>query len=62
MTLASTSRSYPLAVGITFLKEEYWNFGVMSAVILLAIVPPVIVFLFFRKYFQQGIAIGALKG
>jgi ABC-type glycerol-3-phosphate transport system permease component len=62
MTLASSARSYPLAVGLTFLKEEYWNFGVMSAVILLAIVPPVIVFLFFRKYFQQGIAIGALKG
>jgi ABC-type glycerol-3-phosphate transport system permease component len=62
MTLASSARSYPLAVGLTFLKEEYWHFGIMSAVILLAIVPPVIVFLFFRKHFQRGIAIGALKG
>jgi ABC-type glycerol-3-phosphate transport system permease component len=62
MTLASSARSYPLSVGLTFLKEEYWHFGVMSAVILLAIVPPVIIFLFFRKYFQHGIAIGSIKG
>ena len=62
MTLSSSSRSYPLAVGLTFLRDEYWNFGIMSAVILLAIIPPVIVFLVFRRYFQQGVAIGAVKG
>jgi len=62
MTLSSSARSYPLAVGLTFLRDEYWHFGVMSAVILLAIIPPVIVFLIFRRYFQRGVAIGAVKG
>jgi ABC-type glycerol-3-phosphate transport system permease component len=34
----------------------------MSSIILLAIIPPVIIFLFFRGYFQRGLAIGAVKG
>jgi ABC-type glycerol-3-phosphate transport system permease component len=61
-TLASSARSIPLSVGLTFLKGEYWHFGIMSSIILLAIVPPVIIFLFFRGYFQRGLAIGAVKG
>jgi ABC-type glycerol-3-phosphate transport system permease component len=61
-TLASSARSIPLAVGLTYLKGEYWHFGIMSSIILLAIIPPVIIFLFFRGYFQRGLAIGAVKG
>jgi len=61
-TLSSSARSIPLAVGLTFLKWERWHFGIMSAIILLAIIPPVIIFLIFRNYFQRGLAIGAVKG
>ena len=61
-TLSSSVRSIPLAFGLTFLKWERWHFGIMSAVILLAIIPPVIIFLIFRNYFQRGLAIGAVKG
>ncbi len=61
-TLSSSVRSIPLSVGLTFLKWERWHFGIMSAIILLAIIPPVIIFLIFRNYFQRGLAIGAVKG
>jgi ABC-type glycerol-3-phosphate transport system permease component len=61
-TLSSSVRSIPLAFGLTFLKWERWHFGIMSAVILLAIIPPVIIFLIFRNYFQRGLAIGSVKG
>ena len=61
-TLSSSARSIPLAFGLTFLKWERWHFGIMSAVILLAIIPPVIIFLIFRNYFQRGLAIGSVKG
>ena len=61
-TLSSSVRSIPLSVGLTFLKWERWHFGIMSAIILLAIIPPVIIFLIFRNYFQRGLAIGSVKG
>jgi ABC-type glycerol-3-phosphate transport system permease component len=61
-TLSSSVRSIPLSVGLTYLKWERWHFGIMSAIILLAIIPPVIIFLIFRNYFQRGLAIGAVKG
>jgi ABC-type glycerol-3-phosphate transport system permease component len=61
-TLSSSVRSIPLSVGLTYLKWERWHFGIMSAIILLAIIPPVIIFLIFRNYFQRGLAIGSVKG
>ena len=61
-TLSSSVQSIPLSVGLTYLKWERWHFGIMSAIILLAIIPPVIIFLIFRNYFQRGLAIGAVKG
>ncbi len=61
-TLSSSAKSIPLAVGLTFLKWERWNFGIMSAIILIAVIPPVVIFLVFKKYFQSGIALGAVKG
>ena len=61
-TLSSSAKSIPLAVGLTYLKWERWNFGIMSAIIILAVIPPVVIFLVFKKYFQSGIALGAVKG
>lgn len=61
-TLSSSVQSIPLSVGLTYLKWERWHFGIMSAIILLAIIPPVIIFLIFRNYFQRGLAIGSVKG
>ena len=61
-TLASSVKSIPLSVGLTYLKWERWHFGIMSAIILLAIIPPVIIFLIFRRYFQRGLALGSVKG
>ncbi|MBA7526707.1 hypothetical protein ES705_18876 [subsurface metagenome] len=61
-TLSSSAKSIPLAVGLTYLKWERWHFGIMSAIILLAVIPPVIIFLIFRNYFKRGLALGSVKG
>jgi len=60
--LASSVKSLPLSVGLTDLKGEFWHFGIMSAIILIAIFPPVIIFIIFRNYFKRGIAVGSVKG
>ncbi len=61
-TLSLTSGSMPLAVGLTLLRGEDWDFALMSAIILIGILPSILVFLFFRKYIQSGITIGSVKG
>ncbi len=61
-TLADNVRSLPLSVGLTYLKYEHWNFGIMSMILLIAIAPPIIFFFFFRKYTQYGINVGGIKG
>jgi len=61
-TLSLTSNSMPLAVGFTLLKGEDWDFALMSAIILVGILPSILVFLFFRRYIQTGMTIGSVKG
>jgi ABC-type glycerol-3-phosphate transport system permease component len=61
-TLAPDPKAMPLSVGLTLLKSEVWDFGVLSAVIVLAILPPIIVFVIFQKYIVAGVAQGAVKG
>ncbi|MTL68142.1 carbohydrate ABC transporter permease, partial [Turicibacter sanguinis] len=38
------------------------NYGVIMAGAALASLPMVIIFVFFQKYFTQGITMGAVKG
>lgn len=52
----------PLSVGLTLLKGEVWQYGVLAAIIVAAILPPVVVFLVFQKHIVAGIAQGAVKG
>lgn len=61
-TLSLTAHSMPLAVGFTLLKGENWDYALMSAIILVGILPSILVFLFFRRYIQSGMTIGAVKG
>jgi len=61
-TLSLTAHSMPLAVGFTLLKGEDWDYALMSAIILVGILPSILVFLFFRRYIQSGMTIGAVKG
>ena len=63
-TLTSTTRAQTLPVGITFLRDEAtaWQFGTLTATIVLSLIPVLIIFLSMQKYFIKGIMEGALKG
>ncbi|PWH13581.1 MAG: hypothetical protein DDG58_13805 [Ardenticatenia bacterium] len=52
-----------LPVGLSVFHTEFrTDYGVQMAAVLLSIVPFLIVFLFFQRYFIKGMTVGALKG
>ncbi|WP_198418236.1 carbohydrate ABC transporter permease [Cryobacterium sp. TMS1-20-1] len=61
-TLAIDPPAMPLSVGLTLLKGEVWQYGVLAAVIVLATLPPIIIFVIFQRHIVAGIAQGAVKG
>jgi len=63
-TLTNTAAAQTLAVGITFLRDEAasWQYGTLSATIMLSLIPLLAIFLSMQKYFIAGITDGALKG
>lgn len=61
-TLALDPPAMPLPVGLTLLKSEVWEYGVLAAVITLAVLPPIIIFVIFQRHIVQGLAQGAVKG
>jgi ABC-type glycerol-3-phosphate transport system permease component len=63
-TLTATADAQTLAVGITFLRDEAasWQYGTLSATIILSLIPLMAIFLSMQKYFIRGIMEGALKG
>ena len=54
-------RTVTLAIG-SFFTENAANLNAGAAAALLAIIPPIILYLTMQKYFVQGIADGAVKG
>lgn len=61
-TLATQDSAMPIAVALTLLKGDSWNFGVLGAVITMTIIPPIIIFIIFQRQLVDGIAMGAVKG
>jgi len=63
-TLMQSTETKTLAVGITELQIEggSWPYGVLSATIILSIIPTLILFIVLQKYFTQAILEGSLKG
>lgn len=61
-TLATQDASMPISVALTLLKNEDWNYGVLGAVITMAIIPPITIFTIFQKEMVAGMAQGAVKG
>jgi len=63
-SLCSTPKSQTLAVGITFLRDEAasWQYGTLTATIMLSLIPVMAIFLSMQKYFVKGIMAGAVKG
>lgn len=61
-TLAIDPPAMPLSVGLTLLKGEVWQYGILASVIVLAMLPPIIIFIIFQKHIVSGVAQGAVKG
>jgi len=61
-TLATQDYAMPISVALTLLRGEDWNFGVLGAVISMAIIPPVVIFLLFQNKLVSGLVSGAVKG
>lgn len=56
-----SERMFPLPVGLAALYSLEGNFGVQMAAATLAFLPTFLIFLFFQRYFTQGIQMGGLK-
>lgn len=63
-SLVEESRMRTLPVGIVLLKGEggSWSYGLLSAAVIISIIPSVILFLILQRYFVRGIMQGAIKG
>lgn len=63
LTMISTPerRTLPLAIA-AFLGANATQWGLVFAASLIAVVPVIIVFLVFQRYFVQGLTAGAVKG
>lgn len=58
-------KMYTLAIGLTFFQSQSdrdIKFNLMMAASVLVVVPVVAMFLFFQRFFIQGMTIGAVKG
>lgn len=63
LIMLTSGSNYTISVGIATLQAETSiDTGMLMAGAALASVPIIIVFLFFQKYFTQGITMGAVKG
>ncbi len=60
--LAVNPPAMPLSVGLTLQKGEVWQYGTLAAVIVVAMLPPLIVFVIFQRHIVAGVAQGAVKG
>lgn len=61
MLTGSEHRTLPIAIA-AFQGENSTQWGLVFAASLIAIVPVIIVFLVFQRYFVQGLTAGAVKG
>ena len=54
---------YTLPLGLALLRSEFQvNYGIPSATAFLSVVPLIIGFIFLRRYFLEGLTVGAGKG
>ncbi len=62
LVLTYTLRSKPLTVTMTeFIGQYYVNWDLMSAATVIAIIPPVVMVVFFQKYIIRGLSRGSIK-
>ncbi|MDQ0338569.1 multiple sugar transport system permease protein [Caldalkalibacillus uzonensis] len=52
---------FPLTVGMASLLDREGSFGVQMAVATVSFIPSFLIFLFFQKYFTEGISLSGIK-
>jgi multiple sugar transport system permease protein len=62
LILLNNPKMFTLPVGLPTLQGQWTDFGLLMAGASLAALPTIIIFLFFQRYFLQGITVGAIKG
>ena len=63
LVVLRTGDKFTLPIGLASQIDPYGTgFQVLLPGAVLAILPPVIVFIFFQKYFVSGLTIGGIKG
>jgi ABC-type glycerol-3-phosphate transport system permease component len=61
LTNKRTSTTLPIGIMMVNQEEQAWAFGPMSAVMILSIIIPMILYLVLQKYFVQGLLEGSIK-
>jgi len=63
LLVLSKRQMFTMQIGIVNFQGEYraeWN--LMMSMVIVSVVPPILIFLFFQRYFVQGIAMTGMKG
>jgi multiple sugar transport system permease protein len=59
----SDEARYPLAIGLQFYRAEHSiSFALLMAASTLVVLPVIVLFLFFQRFFIEGVTVGAIKG
>jgi multiple sugar transport system permease protein len=61
LIFTTSEEMYPLTVGLATLFDKTGNFGLQMAGAALSFIPTFLVFIFFQKYFTEGISISGFK-
>jgi len=64
LTIMESSLMKTLPVGIVLLRDEgqSWAYGLLSAAVVVSIIPVILFFIVLQKYFVRGMIEGSLKG
>jgi len=63
LLVASKKEMFVLEIGLTLLQDEYFiDYGVIMSGCAVAMVPALMLFIFFRRYIMEGIAMTGIKG
>ncbi|GIQ66939.1 hypothetical protein PACILC2_55070 [Paenibacillus cisolokensis] len=57
----TTENMYPITVGLSSLLTKEGNFGIEMAGAVISFIPTFLIFLFFQRYFTEGIAMSGIK-
>ena len=57
----TSEEMYPITVGLASLLTKEGNFGIEMAGAAVSFVPTFLIFVFFQRYFTEGIAMSGIK-